>query len=315
MVLGIAFAALLIAQQASIFWGLMMLTYSQIRDIQGANIWVMDPNMQYVDDIKPMSENELYRVRGVEGVEWAVRLYKGLARARFPEKGNYQQVILIGLDDSTFVGGPQQITLGKLEDLRQPDAIFIDERGYRQLWPDEPFRTGRVLEMNDRRAIIVGVCKASPHLYDVPRGLYPLLAGHDVRAQRAQDAFVRPGPKRAGGRSARPSAERIHDANRPQGRNRATQFAETTFMYYFTRTGIPTNFLITVILGVVVGTAIAGQTFYLFTVENIRQFGTLKALGLSNRRITGMILLQAFSVGLIGYGIGVGCAALFGLLM
>jgi hypothetical protein len=50
----------------------MRLTYSQIRDIQGANIWVMDPNMQYVDDIKPMSENELYRVRGVEGVQWAV---------------------------------------------------------------------------------------------------------------------------------------------------------------------------------------------------------------------------------------------------
>src|SRR5262249_53480465 len=86
-------------------------------------------------------------------------------------------------------------------------------------------------------------------------------------------------------------------------------------MYYFTRTGIPTNFLITVILGVIVGTAIAGQTFYLFTVENIRQFGTLKALALSNRRITGMIVLQAFSVGLIAYASVVGGAALFALLL
>lgn len=65
IILGVAFASLLIAQQSSIFCGLMRLTASQIRDIQGADIWVMDPNVQFVDDIKPMSENELFRVRGV----------------------------------------------------------------------------------------------------------------------------------------------------------------------------------------------------------------------------------------------------------
>lgn len=100
---GITFSALLIAQQSSIFWGLMLLTTSQIKDITGAEIWVMDPNMQFVDDIKPMSDNELYRVRGVPGVEWAVRLYKGLTRARLPN-GNFQQIIMIGLDNATLVG-------------------------------------------------------------------------------------------------------------------------------------------------------------------------------------------------------------------
>src|SRR5690554_5110956 len=73
IVLGIAFASLLIAQQSSIFCGLMLLTTSQIQDVRGADLWVMDPNVQYIDDIKPMSENELYRVRGVPGVDWAVR--------------------------------------------------------------------------------------------------------------------------------------------------------------------------------------------------------------------------------------------------
>src|SRR3954449_10220483 len=95
IILGIAFAALLIAQQASIFCGLMLLTASQILDIEGANIWVMDKNVEFIDDIKPLSENDLYRVRGVAGVRWAVRLYKGLSRARLPE-GNFQQVILLG---------------------------------------------------------------------------------------------------------------------------------------------------------------------------------------------------------------------------
>src|SRR5580698_691741 len=95
IILGVAFAALLIAQQSSIFCGLMRLTTSQIKDIQGADIWVMDRNVQFIDDIKPLSENDLYRVRGVPGVQWAVRLYKGLSRAKLAG-GNFQQTILIG---------------------------------------------------------------------------------------------------------------------------------------------------------------------------------------------------------------------------
>ncbi len=160
IVFGIAFASLLIAQQSSIFCGLMWMTTSQIRDIQGADIWVMDANVQFIDDIKPLSDSDLYRVRSVPGVAWAVRLYKGLSRARLSD-GNFQQIILIGLDDATFVGAPLEITLGSLGDLRQPDAVMIDERGYRRLWPGEPYRLGKTFEMNDRRAVLVGICKAS----------------------------------------------------------------------------------------------------------------------------------------------------------
>ena len=89
------------------------------------------------------------------------------------------------------------------------------------------------------------------------------------------------------------------------------QFAWHTVGYFLVSTGIPVNFGITVLLGFIVGTAIAGQTFYLFTLENLRQFGNLKAMGLSNLRIVGMILLQGTTVGLLGYAIGVGLAALF----
>ncbi len=85
-----------------------------------------------------------------------------------------------------------------------------------------------------------------------------------------------------------------------------------TINYYLLYTGIPFNFGITALLGFLVGTAIAGQTFYNFTIENIKQFGALKAMGATNLRIIGMILLQALVVGLLGYGIGVGLAALFG---
>ena len=89
-------------------------------------------------------------------------------------------------------------------------------------------------------------------------------------------------------------------------------FMKLTTEYFLEKTGIPINFGITVLLGFIVGTAIAGQTFYLFTIENLKQFGTLKAMGVSNGRIVGMVMLQASQVGLIGYGLGVGLAAGFG---
>ncbi len=82
IIIGITFASLLITQQMSIFVGLMTRTYGAISDLGAAQVWVMDPKVQFIDDIKPMSVSDLYRVRGVPGVEWAVRLYKGLSRAR-----------------------------------------------------------------------------------------------------------------------------------------------------------------------------------------------------------------------------------------
>ena len=76
-------------------------------------------------------------------------------------------------------------------------------------------------------------------------------------------------------------------------------------------TGIPVNFGITIVLGFIVGAAIAGQTFYLFTLENLRHFGALKAMGVNNRRLIGMVLLQAAVIGAIGYSLGVGMAVAF----
>lgn len=309
IILGVTFAALLIAQQASIFCGLMLLTTSQIRDLQGADIWVMDANVQFIDDIKPMSEVELYRVRGVNGVDWAVRLYKGLTRGRLQD-GNFQQIILLGLDDASMVGAPAEMLVGSIADLRRPDAIVMDEAGYRQLWPNEPLRVGKVFEMNDHRAMVVGVCKARQTFQT-----FPIVYARYSQAiafapqERKIMSFILANPQP--GLTSQEVCQRI---TAQTGLRALTQdqFAWVTVDYYLRKTGIPINFGITVLLGFIVGTAIAGQTFYLFTIENLKQFGALKAMGASNLKLLGMIMLQAAVVALIGYALGVGAAAIFG---
>lgn len=314
IVFGVSFAALLMAQQSAIFCGLMRNTTSQIRDIQGADVWVMDDNVQFVDDTKPLSENALYRVRGVEGVKWAVRLYKGLARARLSD-GNFQQVILIGVDDATLVGAPAveqgKLLHGSLEDLRRPDAVIMDEFGWRYLFGKEPFAPGRTLEMNDKRAVIVGLAKCNPTFQTFPI-LYCTYsqAVKYVPQERKTLTFVL--AKAADGVTPEELCQRIQAQTRTLRALTDDQFFWATIGYYLKRTGIPINFGITVMLGFIVGCAIAGQTFYLFTVENLKQFGSLKAMGVSNWRIVQMVMLQALVVGVIGYGLGVGGAALFG---
>src|SRR2546425_11405113 len=79
-----------------------------------------------------------------------------------------------------------------------------------------------------------------------------------------------------------------------------------TIWYYIRNTAFTTVFGITVVIAIIVGTVVAGQTFYMFTLENLKQFGVLKAAGTSNGRIVSMILLQALLVGALGYSIGIG---------
>src|ERR671918_2882359 len=116
IIMGLTFASLLITQQGAIFVGLMTRTYGFITDTGLPDLWVMDPKVQFIDDVKPLQDTELYRVRGVEGVEWAMPFYKGMIRARM-ENGTFQNCNLIGVDDATLVGGPPEMVEGRLADL------------------------------------------------------------------------------------------------------------------------------------------------------------------------------------------------------
>jgi putative ABC transport system permease protein len=308
LVFGVTFATLLMAQQTSIFIGIIKRTASQILDVRDADVWVMDNKVRYVDEVPGLPDTDLERVRGVTGVEWAVRLYKGQVRARLGD-GNFRTVILFGLDDATLVGAPQEILLGRVADLRQPDAVIVDKAGYEYLWPGEPHRLGRTFEMNDRRAVLVGICNASAPFTTMPV-IYTRYSQTTwyVPRERHVMSFVLARPKP--GVAPDDLCGRIERQTQLMALTQ-DQFFWKTVHYFLGSTGIPVNFGITISLGFIIGVAIAGQTFYLFTVENLKQFGALKAMGLDNARIVGMILLQALVVGALGYGLGIGLTALF----
>jgi putative ABC transport system permease protein len=308
LIFTIAFSSFLLANQTSIFAGILARTGSQIIDVTDADIWVMDPRTEYVDEVQPLTENDLYRVRGVPGVQWAVRLFKGNARVTAPD-GRFRQVILMGLDDATLAGAPRKMVLGSFEDLQEPDAAIIDLAGYKFFFPDEPLQLGKLFEMKDRRVRIVGIANAS-----APFATFPVMftrysqAINYVGRERNQLSFVL--VKAQPGVTLEDLSARIESSTGLRATT-GDEFFWQTIRYYLQNTGIPVNFGITISLAFLVGAGIAGQTFYLFTIENLKQFGALKAIGVTNGRIISMVLLQAVVVGVLGFSLGMGMAAAF----
>ncbi|WP_291299088.1 ABC transporter permease [Elioraea sp.] len=317
LVFGVAFAVMLMTQQASIFVGLMLRTAAQVIDVTDADLWVMDPRIIYVDETEPLPESALWRVRSVPGVEWAAPFFKALSVARAPD-GRLQQVFVLGVDDATLAGAPSRMIEGSVEDLRRPGAVVIDRVGALFIWPGEkgsetgsPRRSdvGRTLEMADRRATIVGTAETS-----APFTTFPVVYTRYSEALR----FAPPPRKPLSYILVRAQAGEDHAALAARIAAETglkalpwRQFAWETIRYYLQRTGIPINFGITVILGFVVGAAVVGQTFSIFVLENLRQFGALKAMGVANGTILRMVLLQGAAIGILGFGIGIGMAAAF----
>jgi len=179
------------------------------------DIWVMDPKVQFVDDIKPMQDTELYRVRGISGVEWAMPMYKGLLKARLTD-GTFQTCNVVGLDDATLIGGPPVMLEGKIDDCAVATAFIVDIDGARDKLGKPsplpggepiPLTVGDSLDLNDRRAIVVGIAKVS-RTFNLNRSLHDLFPRQELRTERTQ-AFVfciGKSQKRPGSRRTNPAA-------------------------------------------------------------------------------------------------------------
>lgn len=317
IVFGLSFASLIMTQQPGIFAGLMTRSYSFITDLGLPDIWVADPSVQYIDDSKPIPSTYLYRVASIEGVAWAKPLYKGNIEARL-QSGNFQTCNLIGIDDATLIGAPAIMLQGKTENLRWADGIIVNEEGANDKLATPPghpggkktpLQVGEEIELNNHRAVVVGIAKTTRTFQSQPI-IYTTYSNaiRYIPPQQNVLSFVLVKAKE--GQNLKELCKRIQRLTGLVAYTKE-EFKELTVNYYMKYTGIPVNFGIGVLLGFLVGAAITGQTFYSFTLENLRYFGVLKAMGASERMLLLMVMFQALIVSFIGYGIGMGAMALF----
>ncbi len=302
LLFGIGFSTLLITQQMTIFVNLVERGASGVYNAPEAEVWVMDPVSRTTDVSYAMPGTALDRVRSVPGVEWAVPHLRAVANVRTKD-GDLEGVGIVGVDDATLIGLPQRMAAGDKSVMFAPDTVVIDDVGVTRLFSNGASPIGERLELNDQRAVIRGVADAIPSFTSTVV-LYTRYSSalNFVPGTRNRLSFVLVGV--SDGETPEAVAARIEAETGLKAETRK-EFARAGVNFIIENTGIPTNFGITVFLGFVVGIAIVGLTFSLFLRDNIKQFGALKAIGVTNAKIVQMVGVQAGMVGLIGYALGV----------
>lgn len=319
LVAGLAVATFLMAQQTAVFCGLMNWTKSTLKNVP-APIWVVEDKVEQVNETNPLLDTDVARVRSVKSVAWASPIYSGIQRVRL-ENGNFKMIQLIGIDSNTLAGAPAKMLAGDLMKLRLPHSVIIDDLGVTRLARKrgEQVKVGDVFELNDQEARVVGIADAvtsftgGPYVWTTyeralqyvppqrkmlqavicaPReGVSLEQAVEDIRRTTGLKAFIN--------REAN-----FSEFWAQRGGGETNNFSVSTVWWYVKNTGIPISFGTTVIIGLLVGMAVSCQTFYSFVLENMRHLGALKAMGASNGTLCLMLITQAFTVGIIGYGIG-----------
>ena len=299
LLLGITFAVYLMMFITSMFFGVLNHASATVINV-GSTLWVMDPYVESVSNSVGMPDYVLDAVRSMQGVKYAVPLYSGGALVKLAD-GNYQAVTVIGLDDTSLLGRPELIE-GKIEDIyAESGFIVVQDSEFSKL---ENPHIGSEFELNDNRAVIVGIAKvATSGLYGIPT-LYTTYerAAQYIPNPRYTISYVLVEPKSA---QDIPQIKQQVEALGYRARTKE-EFMQRTADFFVYKTGGGTNMLIMTVISFMVGLSISAQTFYTFILENLERFGALKAIGIKNRDLVNMILFQATFTAMTGYGLGVG---------
>ncbi len=301
---GVAFAVTLVLAQVGLFFGLLDNASVTIRHAS-ADLWITSRNTANVDFPQRFPETLVERVRTVPGVERADNLIVTYMDVALPS-GAAENTVVYALKDFRYWNLPWNIKDGQLEDLRRGRFLFLDEGATRRFGD---FKTGDYREVQETRLKIVGQSREAQSFTTNPVSFmdYDLVQSmqQEFLGGRTSYILVRlaPGSDIA---SVRTELQRRLPYNDIFTRN---EWAKKSREYWVVNTGIGMNAYLTVFLGCLVGIVVVAQTLYTSTMEHLKEFGTVKAIGGSNGDIYLILIRQASVAALIGFVLGLAFAS------
>jgi putative ABC transport system permease protein len=302
---GIVFALVLIAVQGGLFLGFTTTT-SNIIDHSGADLWISSRGLQNFDSGAPFSERKLYQALATPGIAFAEKYIVGYGNWKKPDGGE-EGVEIVGFNPDNPIGGPWNITAGSLEDLKTSDTVFIDELFKEKLGVTQ---LGQTVEINGYRARVAGFTQGirsfttNPFIFTAFKNA--LNYGHLAADQTTYIlAKVEPGVDILALKQQLLSRLQNVDVFTTE------ELSSKTQNYWMFTTGAGMTLIIAALMGLIVGVVVVTQTIYATTIDHIREFGTLKAMGASNTYIYRVIIKQAIYSAVIGYALGIGVSYIF----
>jgi putative ABC transport system permease protein len=295
---GIVFSVVLIVVQLGLFLGFTTAT-SNLIDHSGADLWITSKNVPYVEQGVAFSERKLNQVRAVPGVADAQKIIAHWTQWKRHDGGE-ESVQIVGMNVDDPLERPWNLVEGRVEDLKSPNAIILDELYKQKLGVT---RVGEVFEIGGYRARVVGFTRGIRSFTTSPYVFTSFKNAQDyakVREDQTLFILVKVAPGRDVRQVRRDLLAHITDVDVFTN----AEFGHMTTFYWMFTTGAGVAVLIAAALGLVVGFVVVAQTIYATTMDHIREFGTLKAMGAPNSYVYKVIMKQAAISAVIGYVLG-----------
>lgn len=295
---GIVFSVVLIVVQLGLFLGFTTAT-SNLIDHSGADLWVTSKNVPYVEQGVPFSERKLNQVRAVPGVADAQKIISRWTQWKRHD-GGQESVQIVGINVDDPLESPWNLVEGRVEDLKSPDGVILDELYKQKLGVT---RIGEVFEIGGHRARVVGFTRGirsfttSPYVFSSFKNAQDYT---NLREDQAMFILVKVTPGADVQQVRRDLMSHVKDVDVYT----SAQFSRMTTFYWMFTTGAGVAVLIAAALGLVVGFVVVAQTIYATTMDHIREYGTLKAMGAPNSYVYKVIMKQAAISAVIGYALG-----------
>ncbi|MBZ5500339.1 MAG: ABC transporter permease [Acidobacteriia bacterium] len=299
---GIIFAVVLVAVQTGLFIGFTSTT-SNLIDNSGADFWIASKGVEYIEVGVSFSEKQLYHARAVPGVAEVQKYIVRFSQWKRPD-GSVEGCEIVGFDPDSRLGGPWRMSQGEVRDLKLPDTVIIDHFYAQKLGVTH---VGQTVEIRNIRARIVGFTEGIRTFTTSPLVFASLKnAQHYTGTAENQTVFLL--VKAAAGTNLEQLRTDLLARMSDVDVFRTAEFSSKTTRYWMFGTGAGVTVIMAAVLGLLVGVVVVAQTIYAATIDHIREFGTLKAMGATNGYIYRIILQQAVISALIGYGVGIALA-------
>ncbi len=301
-VAGIAFAMVLVIVQLGLFLGFTETTSGVIAH-SSADLWVMARGVQYFEVGFPVAERKLYQILSDSGVASAGKCIVQFAMWKRPD-GARKNIEVIGFDPRVGLGGPWNVSQGSVDDLNQENTVLIDEFYREELGVGQ---IGDTAEINGVRARVAGFTRGIRSFTTTPFVFTSFKNALNYTRSRAdQTVFIL--VRAAAGADVQSLRRRVAARVPDLDVYSRQEFARRTRNYWLFTTGAGIALLVAAMLGLVVGAVVVAQTIYAITIDHQRDYGTLKAIGASNRFVCGVILKQAALSAVSGYAVGMAIA-------
>jgi len=296
---GVAFAVMLVFVQVGLFLGLLHNASITIEKL-GADLWVTSHQVPNVDFSKVYPEVSLQRVRSIPGVERADNLIVAFMSTALPS-GAQETMVVYALEDFGYWRMPWHVVSGDPSDLRRGRSFFLDESAVGRFGP---FQVGDYREVLGTRLKIIGVTREARSFTTTPIAFmdYDLAQSLDPESLRGRTAYTL--VKLAPGADVEAVRAEIRRRLPHNDVHTAAEWAGMSRRYWVESTGLGLNMVLTIFLGCLVGVVVVAQTLYTATMEHLKEFGTVKAIGGSNAMIYRILGQQATIAAVVGFALG-----------